>query len=275
MQPFARIDWDKSNQAHVGMSKISLNFLDGKVFSRNIRRWARAARRAEETELPLLRRQRHRARILKMHLDKLIHTADERLALPAIGSTNFRKPHNADWAWRPELWRGPLATQGMSSVQTKSMLGSEVTLFHDCSFSELTLRQLRNLREEDLAPYGLRLDVFQFDGSFLSLVLDLPQEGIEGLKRAHLLRMDAIVELEKPLEIFARLNIKHGPNTEQIVRELPLDEEHHRVEFDLAYSNLNEKRVERAWIDLIFEGPQMNQVILRDLTLTRRPRAHL
>ncbi len=257
------------------MSKISLNFLDGKVFSRNIRRWARAARRAEETELPLLRRQRHRARILKMHLDKLIHTADERLALPAIGSTNFPKPHNADWAWRPDLWRGPLATPGISSVQTKSMLGNEVTLFHDCSFSEITLRQLRNLREEDLAPYGLRLDVFQFDGSFLSLVIDLPQEGIEGLKRTHLLRMDAIVELEKPLEIFARLNIKHGPNTEQIVRELPLHEEHHRVEFDLAYSNVNEKRVERAWIDLIFEGPQMNQVILRDLTLTRRPRANL
>ena len=47
------------------------------------------------------------------------------------------------------------------------------------------------------------------------------------------------------------------------------------MEFDLAYSNLNEKRVERAWIDLIFEGPQMNQIILRDLTFSRRPRAQL
>lgn len=259
----------------MGMSKISLGFLDGKVFSSNIRRWARAARRADETELPLLRRQRNRARILKMHLDKLIHTADERLALPAVGSTNFPKPHNADWAWRPDLWRGPLATPGISSVQTKSMLGEEVTLFHDCSFSEITLRQLRNLREEDLAPYGLRLDVFQFDGSFLSLVIDLPKEGVDGLRRTHLLRMDAIVELETPLEIFARLNIKHGPNTEQIVRELSLGEEQNTVEFDLAYSKVNEKRVERAWIDLIFERPQMNQVTLRDLTFTRRPRANL
>jgi hypothetical protein len=257
------------------MSKISFGFLEGKVFSWNIQRWARAARRAHETELPTLRRQRSHARVLKFHLDKLIHTADERLALPMIGSTSFPKPHNVDWAWRPELWRGPLPTPGLSAVQTKSMLGEEVTLFHDCEFSELTLRQLRNLREADLAPYGLRLDVFQFDGSFLSLVVDLPEDGIKGLKRSHLLRMDAIVEMEKPLEIFARLNIKHGPNTEQIVRELPLNEENHRVEFDLAYSNLNEKRVERAWIDLIFEGPQMNQVVLRDLTFSRRPRAHL
>jgi|TARA_R110002049_G_scaffold44333_5_gene130069 hypothetical protein len=257
------------------MGKFGFGFLDSGIYTRTMRHWARIARRSAVTELPLLRRQRLRARLLKAHLDRLIHTADERLALPVVGSTSFSKPHNADWAWRPELWRGPLPTPGLSSVQTKSKLGSEVTLFHDCDYSELTLRQLRNLREEDLAPYGLRLDVFKFDGSFLSLVIDLPEDGVKGLKRSHLIRMDAIIELEKPLEIFARLNIRNGPNTEQIVREMPLNEENIRVEFDLAYSNLNEKRVERAWIDLIFEGPQMNQVIVRDLTFSRRPRAQI
>jgi len=269
------LDTLRKNGCLLFMSKIGFGFLDGKVFSRNIQRWARAARKAADADLPMLRRQRDRARQLKTHLDRLIHTADERLALPMIGSTSFPKPHNADWAWRPELWRGSLPTPGLSSVQTKSRLGDEVTLFHDCEFSELTLRQLRNQRKEDLAPYGLRLDVFQFDGSFLSLVVDIPEEGIKGLKRTHLIQMDAIVELEKPLEIFARLNIRNGPNTEQIVRELPLRSDNHRVEFDLAYSNLNEKRVERAWIDIIFERPQMNQVVLRDLTFSRRPRAQI
>lgn len=251
------------------------NFLDLALYKRVVAKWARAARMAPSADLPSLRRQRQKARQLKTHLDTLIHVADERLALPVVGSSSFFKPHNADWTWRPELWRGPIAKPGMSSVMSKSMLGSEVTLFHDCARSELTLRQLRNQREEDLAPYGLRLDVFKFDGSFLSLVLDLPKDGIDGLRRSHLLRMDVIVELEKPLEIFARLNVRHGPNTEQIVRELPLGEQTISVEFDLAYSNLNEKRVEAAWIDLIFEGPEMNQVILRDLTLSRRPRAQL
>jgi hypothetical protein len=47
------------------------------------------------------------------------------------------------------------------------------------------------------------------------------------------------------------------------------------VEFDLAYTKLNEKRVEKMWLDLIFEGPQMNQVVLRDLTFSRRKRAEL
>ena len=240
---------------------------------RNLRRWAKQANEAAETPLVDLRRQRNEARQLRAHLDGLLHVADSRLALPMIGSNAFQKPQDADWAWRPDLWRGPLPRPGISSVPSKSMLGNQVTLFHDCGRSELTLRQLRNKRESDLAPFGLRLDVFKFTGSYLSLAIDLPEEAARGLMRKHLVRMDTIVEMEKPLEIFARLNIKHGPNTEQIVRELPLHEEDIMVEFDLAYTKLNERRVERLWMDLIFEGPQMNQVILRDLTFSRRPRA--
>ena len=247
--------------------------LDRLLHTRVLRRWRLAARHAADADLSDLRQQRNQARQLRGHLDRLIHVADGRLALPTIGSSFFPRPHGTDWSWRPELWRGPLPVPGLSSVPTKSMLGHEVTLFHDCDFSELTLRQLRNLREEDLAPYGLRMDVFKFDGSFLSLVVDLPAEAVAGLPRSHLLRVDTIIETEKPLEIFARLNIKHGPNTEQLVRELPLHEQDVLVEFDLAYSRLNEKRIERAWLDLIFEAPDMNQVILRDLTFARHRRA--
>ena len=47
------------------------------------------------------------------------------------------------------------------------------------------------------------------------------------------------------------------------------------VEFDLAYTKMNEKRIERMWVDLIFVGPEMNQIILRDVTFSRRPRAEL
>ncbi|WP_281966427.1 DUF6478 family protein [Roseovarius nanhaiticus] len=247
--------------------------VDWIVHRRGLRRWARAARRAPEMPLDELRRERSKARKLLFSLHEMTSVAENRLALPMIGSNAFPKPHGTDWAWRPALWNLPLAYPGMSAAPTKSKLGDELTLFHDCARSELTLRQVRNTREADLAPYGLRMDVFAFDGSFLSVVLDLPHGAVDGLKKRHLLRMTTIVELEKPLEIFARLNIKHGPNTEQIVRELPLHEDEIIVEFDLAYSALNEKRIERAWVDLIFENPEMSQVILRDLTFSRRPRA--
>jgi len=45
------------------------------------------------------------------------------------------------------------------------------------------------------------------------------------------------------------------------------------VEFDLAHTEINEKRLEGMWIDLIFDGPAMNEINLRDVTFSRRPRA--
>ncbi|APZ52368.1 DUF6478 family protein [Salipiger abyssi] len=257
------------------MAGIGEGWMSRALSAAVLRRWSAAAEQADTTDLRILRRQRTAARRLRRRLDKLLHVADARLSLPLVGNQTFPRPQGVDWSWRPELWCGPLPVPGLAAVPSKATLGDEVTLFHDCAQSEITLRQLRNLREADLAAYGLRLDVFRFDGSYLSLAIDLPEAASDGLLRKHLLRIETIVEMEKPLEIFARLNIKHGPNTEQIVRELPVTEDEIRVEFDLAYTRLNEKRVERMWLDLIFEGPEMNQVILRDLTFSRRHRAEL
>ncbi|WP_066707757.1 DUF6478 family protein [Celeribacter ethanolicus] len=239
------------------------------------RRWARRATMAEGLSLPTLRRLRGQARGLRWEIDRFLFVADGRLALPLIGSNAMQLPLYTDWSHRPELWRGPIPLKGASAVPSKTLIGSEATLYHDCQISELTYRQVRNTSEEDLSPFGLRLDVFRFDGSFLSLSVELPDEACHGLSKRHLVRMDYSIDLEKGIEIFARLNVKHGPNMEQVVRELPLHTDEGYVEFDLAYTKLNEKRVEKLWIDLIFEDPEMNQIVLRDLTCSRRPRAEL
>ncbi|MCG6901444.1 MAG: DUF6478 family protein [Rhodobacter sp.] len=251
------------------------DLIDGVFHRRVLRRWGRAARSADRQDHATLRTLRSRAREIRRHIDRVIYVAEGRLTLPAVGSNAIVKPLYTDWAYRPELWRGPVSPMGMASVESKTGYGKEVKVFHDCRISELTLRQVRNSREADLAPFGLRMDVFRFDGSFLSLVVELPDSAVQGLERRHLIRLTVVAEAEKPLEIFARLNIKHGPNVEQIVRELPLGDDEVMVEFDLAYTKMNERRLEKIWLDLIFEGAEMNQIVLRDVTLTRRPRAEL
>ncbi|MEM7470659.1 MAG: DUF6478 family protein [Pseudomonadota bacterium] len=248
-------------------------FIRRRAHRYSLRRWESAAREAEETDLSRLRQMRSQAKQLRSRVDQVNHIADGRLALPRIGSNAIRKPAGSDWSCRPEIWRGPISPKGLSAVKTRTRLGSAATLFHDCAISELTMRQVRNQRETDLAPFGLRMDVFRFDGSFLSLVLNLPTDALDGLRRTHILRMDAEIETEKPLEIFARLNIKYGPNVEQVVRELPMTSAESCVEFDLAHTKISEKRMERIWLDLIFEGPEMNEIYLRDVTFSRRPRA--
>ncbi|MEE9426753.1 MAG: DUF6478 family protein [Paracoccaceae bacterium] len=242
---------------------------------RNLRRWHQTQDIAKKEDLFALRKTRGRAREMRHAIDKVLHVADGRLTLPLIGSNAIQKPLHSDWAYRPDLWRGPLNPPGIAAIETKASIGDEVRIFHDCKISELTVRQVRNTLEEDLAPFGLRIDVFQFDGSFLSLVIEMPSDALAGLNRRHLVRMSAVIDMEQPLEIFARFNFKHGPNSEQLVRELEVVDGKAVVEFDLAYTSLNEKRLERAWVDLIFENPQLNQIMLRDITFSRRPRAEV
>lgn len=248
---------------------------DNFLFRANTRRWARIARNASNMPSQQLATYRGRAEQLKPHIDTVLYAADERFSLPLIGSNAILAPDGTDWKWRPQIWKGTLPQKGIASAENQTKLGDEATLFHDCAFSEVTLRQVRNKGSQDLAPYGMRMDVFAFDGSFLSIAIDLPLEVTHGLLRKHLVGLETHVQSEKPLEIFARLNVRHGPNTEQLVRELSIQDQRQVVEFDLAYTDLNEKRVERLWLDLIFERPELNQVLIRDLSFFRRPRAEL
>ena len=242
---------------------------------RAVRRWRRAARLAPDMSPDMLQQHRVKARELLTPVNQFFTIAEGRLAQPLPGSDVFQTPHGTDWAWRPDLWRLPLVKPGVSSVGNGATIGPDIKVFHDCPHSEITLRQIRNRRASDLAAYGLRADVFTFEGPFLSLVLDLPKAATEGLQARHLIRMEAILELEKPMKISARLNVRHGPNTAQITRDLPPGKPNVMVEFDLAYSDLNESRLEGAWIDLIFEDPAMSKMILRDLSFSRRLRAEL
>ncbi|MCA0928156.1 DUF6478 family protein [Ruegeria profundi] len=249
--------------------------LDRYIHRKVVERWRKAVRGASDSPEPLLRRQRDQARKLRLYLDMLLHEAETRLARPRIGSNQIPKPLGADWCWRPDLWRGPLARPGVASAPRRAQIDRQVTLFHDCSLTEIGMRQTRNSQDQDLAAFGLQVEVFGFAGSFLSLSVDLPTEAAKDLTKQHLIRVDVLIDAELPVELFARLNILHGPNTDQVLRTLDPSAQSHSVDFDLAHLPLNEARIEKIWLDLIFENPQMNCVSLRDLTFCRHHRADL
>ena len=239
---------------------------------RSLQRWTRLADLAGSLDFSELRMARQRAGDLRREIDRLCRAADSRIS---SASGVVEAPAEADWSWRPQIWCQAADFPGKAAIESGVELGEGLALFHDCKVSELTVRQVVNRAAEDIAAYAMRLDVFRFDGSFLSLAIDLPPEAIEGMTKRHLIGVTTRLGMERPLEIFARLNIRHGPNTEQLVREIAPKAGEATVEFDLAYCALNEKRLEKAWLDLIFEGPEMNQVELRDLTMYRRPRAEI
>ena len=238
-------------------------------------RWAKAADAVAETEAFTLRTQRAEARAMRRELDRVIHGADQRLAIPGLGAGLPRMPLGTEWAWRPDAWRGPLPLPGAIASADRTGISDDLALYHDCPLAEISVRQLRNTDDSHRAPFGMAIEVFGFRGSFLSLATNLPEDAVQGLKVRHLIRMDAIIEADRPLKGFARLNVKHGPNVAQLVSQLPQGSADKLAEFDLAYAGLDDTRIERAWTDLIFNDVGMTRITLRDVVISRRPRAEL
>lgn len=206
------------------------------------------------------------------HLRAVIHT--EMLAR-GHGNDGIDRPDQCDWAARSGPWHSAVSPRGHIRMASPTEVGGGVKLFHDARDPEMSLRQDPVPGHIDGPLFGLVLEVYRFDGSFLSFVQDLPDDALKGLTLNHFIAVHLTIETEQPLEVYARLNVQHGPNTEQIVRQVEISGTRGVAEFDLAYTKINEKRLEKAWLDLILEGPSMNRVALWDMVMLRAPRADL
>jgi hypothetical protein len=238
-----------------------------------LKRWQRALEAPSLLSTNSLRDMNGDMRSMRDRLDLMSAQARSEM-LSRIGSADgIEQPQQSDWAMRPAPWRVEMRPRGIANVPSPTPLPGGVNLFHDATHADLSLRQDRVPNWIEGAIFGLVLEVYRFDGSFVSLVQDLPPEAIEGLTLNHFITVDLRVEREQPVEIYARLNVQHGPNVEPLVRQLDIRDGFGQAEFDLAYSKINEKRIEKAWLDLIIESPEMTRIALWDMVVLRAPRA--
>ncbi len=237
------------------------------------RMWRRLASEADTMPIGRLEAWRRRADRLHAPLTEFRHAAEARLARPRLGCNVFHKPPRTDWAWRPELWLRPVTPRGRTAVRAGTHVARGVALHHDCLRPEIAFRQERSRRVGDLAPYAAVIDVFGFDGSYLSVTVEGPEKGLEGLTRNHILRLEILLELEAPVEIFTRLNLRHGVNVTQIVQDFDGTKGKIASEFDLGSAKFDETLLDHFWVDIIFESPAWNHIRLGDVTLMRYPRA--
>jgi hypothetical protein len=134
------------------------------------------------------------------------------------------------------------------------MLGPGLSLHHDGGAGQIC------------ATPPLCVSPKAFEGSFISFVMDLPDHGARGLTSEHILQLD--FRAKSKAEIFARVNLRQGPNTRQITLNMT---NARCAEFDLHYADMRPRAVDSAWVDLIFAQPQ-GPVEITELTLSRRRR---
>jgi hypothetical protein len=257
------------------MARAGSGFFDRLAERRVLARWSRLTEAEPDIEANDLRALRNGARALRDTTNRFIRAVDGRLALPRPGADTIQAPMHSTWKWRPELWRSAIDPQGRASVNSGDIVDRDVKVFHDCPLHELALRQTRNTYETDLAPFGLTLDVYHFEGSYLSVAVDLPPEGWNQICDGELMRVDALIDADRPVTAFARLNLRHGPNVEKRVAELNAAGVHEEAEFDLDEIIASHPNIDAAWAEIIFKASPMTRINLRDLTASRRPRAQL
>ncbi|MDQ7775369.1 MAG: DUF6478 family protein [Paracoccus aminovorans] len=242
-----------------------------------LRQWTALADQAEGLGPSRLRNLRDEALGLRASLDRFLIRADRRAARSRAALDALHLPGGTDWRWRPAFMAGQISPRGVAGPEPGGMLGEGAALWHDCAERALILEQVGNAAATDLSPFGIRLEVFGFSGSFLSLSIDLPTSALSGLTRSHVLRLETGILAERAINVYARLNIGHGPNIDEMTLALqgfqPGQPSQQVTEFDLAYTQMNEKRLEKIWLDLIFEQPRMNAVQIRELFLSRHLRA--
>ena len=240
-----------------------------------LRRWQRALSAPATLPAAELRRLADDISTLRDRLDRMTAQARAELRTRGAGTDGIARPDQCDWALRPAPWTTAMRPRGFVGLASPTQVPGGITLFHDATRAEMSLRQEPVPAEVTGPVFGLVLEVYRSDGSFVSLVQDLPAAALAGLTRDHFLALHLVADREQEVEIYARLNIQHGPNVEQLVRQVNFEGGRGHAEFDLAYSKINEKRLEKAWLDLIVEGPRMTRVALWDMVVLRAPRADI
>ncbi|MCF3973785.1 DUF6478 family protein [Paracoccus salsus] len=261
------------------MAAKAQGWLARRIRDKAARQWLAQVDALARRDRPTLPEIRDEAAELHRTLTRFLQMSDARLPRGGDRADLATLPPGTDWHWRPLMLRGRITPAAMAAPRNGQRLGDEVALFHDCPHQALILRQHRNRRATDLSPYGLTLEMLGFSGSYLSLSLDLPDALRDELGPHHVLRLDTVLQAERAITVYGRLNITQGPNTETMLRQLgdPIEGRDcpRSVEFDLAYLDLTHRPIDKVWIDLIFEAPYMNAVTLSDAMLSRHPRAQM
>lgn len=250
-------------------------FFERLGLSQSLRRWARALQSPETLTASDLIAAEREMRGTRDRLDTLSAKARGALLRRLAETRPAAMDAQCDWIARPEAWNAPMRPRGRVGLTSPTELPGGLKLFHDAARHDLSLRQERAPPGMGDAHFGLVLEVYRFDGSFVSLVHDLPPEALAGLTLNHYIAVHLRAEREHPVEVYLRLNVQHGPNVEQMVRQVDFRGDAGVAEFDLAYTRINERRIERAWMDLIVEGPEMTRIAFWDFVAMRAPRAEV
>lgn len=135
-----------------------------------------------------------------------------------------------------------------------------VTLFHDATDGLFTC----TVGSE---PW-IRLTLYQFAGSYLSLAVGLRKSDLRQLRPGIVMAFRLDATASRPLAVFARLNLRSAEQTQTLYETIILHETPHDLRFELDGARVPFSDVSAGWIDLIFSDPSMREIDIRAMAVS-------
>ena len=138
--------------------------------------------------------------------------------------------------------------------QPGAALGRGLALHHDAA------THLSGIAARD---GGLVLTIYQFEGSYLSLAVTLPEAMIGHLRPGRRLKVEIDAQVSRPLTTFLRLNLDASARRQELHEVVVLDTGARSGRFDLDAAG--ETPPASAWLDVVFARPRMVEIRLSAL----------
>lgn len=136
-----------------------------------------------------------------------------------------------------------------------SAIADDIRLYHDADARNVAIARIDD---------GLRLTVYQFRGSYLSLAVGVPGHVRARLRTGWRLIVGLTAEATRPITTFVRLNMGHRQGNGVLHEVLVVAAGARTAAFEPVAS---QPEWSSAWLDIIFSHPRMTEIDLCGLNL--------
>lgn len=178
-------------------------------------------------------------------------------------------PPGIHWRSGYGIFAAPLAVRRGANPQSGSEICPGLRLFHDAGPGAVfSWSQTLGAFARPAADPGLRLTVYDFPGSFVSIVAEVPAEAASALGPGRKVGVEIEATPLRPLTCFLRLNLTGDSARETLHETLVLATGTREVDFDLDGLEIGAGACRAAWLDIILHAPRMCRIDIARLVLS-------
>jgi hypothetical protein len=167
------------------------------------------------------------------------------------------------WSFTPAIWRSDLWPNATKDAASGSKIGPDCKLFHDARNHAVSWRQDAKI---------FVLDADDFDGSYLSLALEIPEIHRQSISKNSILSVETNASAPDDFGASLRLNLQRGPNIYENWHPLNPQQGSTITDFDMANFGIDPAQAQSAWLDFMVLPRRSFTLSVNSLSISHRQR---